>query len=412
TVAKAEGSVLIAREVEITGSAVNCFVIADTIRIKKAGGTSFYAQNVAIEELDMTDGSYNPVTGFIALRDNLKARKAIRRFEKRRRRLEKVEQMESFIREQGLSEAWAALDARMSTKEPLTPEETHQFGPLLQPYEYVRRRKNMVVKDRDFFADSGNVAEYEAALKAIETHEENMRGAVKLSLGSLAYPPELIKSISETAATNLSAAMRLAPHTISAYVSSDPSIAELSKAEDKWKRHFIGHFSKMLAGNVVNEARIRRLKSLALLKSNCDLGYETLKELAVSDDEDEVMEERRNDSARIEIGNELVIPVMIDNYSMGRMRNVSDHGISVFFDDTQDNPPVFEKLEEVQVSFKIGDIEHRYPFAVTVVIENDSAGLVKIGGFYAHANEDVLNKTRRLRTEIETALAKKRRGGG
>jgi hypothetical protein len=267
----------------------------------------------------------------------------------------------------------------------------------------------MVVKDRNFFADPKNVAEYEDALKAIETHEENMRESVKLSLGNLAYPPELIKPISETAATDPSAAMRLAPHTLYAYVSSDPSIAELSKAEDKWKRFFIGHFSKMLAGNVINEARIRPLRSLALLKSNCDLGYETLKELAVSDHEDEAGEGRRNNSARIEIGNELVIPVMIDGYSMGRMRNVSDHGMSVFFDDTQNNPPVFERLEEVQLAFKIGDIEHRYPFAVTAVVENDSAGLVKIGGFYAHANEDMLNKTRLLRTEIEIALAKKRR---
>lgn len=89
----------------------------------------------------MTDSLANPVTGFIALRDTLKARKTIRRFEKRRRRLEKVDQIESLIRAQGLTEAWAALDARMSRKEPLTPEEAQVFGPLLQPYEYVRRRK-------------------------------------------------------------------------------------------------------------------------------------------------------------------------------------------------------------------------------------------------------------------------------
>lgn len=36
TVSQAEGSVFIAREVEITHSAVNCFVIADIIHIKKA----------------------------------------------------------------------------------------------------------------------------------------------------------------------------------------------------------------------------------------------------------------------------------------------------------------------------------------------------------------------------------------
>lgn len=48
TVSQAEGSVLFAREVEITGSAVNCFVIADVIRVKKMAGTSFYGQNVSV----------------------------------------------------------------------------------------------------------------------------------------------------------------------------------------------------------------------------------------------------------------------------------------------------------------------------------------------------------------------------
>lgn len=412
TVSQAEGSVLFAREIEITGSAVNCFVVADVIRIKKAAGTSFYAQNASIEQLDLTDSLANPVTGFIALRDTLKARKIIRRFEKRRRRLEKVEQIESFIRAQGLFEAWDALDVRMSRKEPLTPAETQAFGPLLQPYEYVRRRKSMATKDRAFFDDAKNSDEYSAAIKAVETHEQTMAEKIGLSIASSLYPSEFSKTLSENSASDPASVFASAPQSFFAYVSSDPSVAEVSRLEDRLRKIFLSRVLKMLAGNVMNEARIRPLRSLSLLRSPCDEKYEFLK--ALSNDEGSLLDadgDRRNDSARIEIGNDLVIPVLVDGYSVGRMRNVSDHGVSIFFDDTQDNPPVFEKLEEVQIAFKLGETEHRYPLAITTVMENDNAGLVKVGGYYAHANEEMLNKTRRLRTDIETMLAKIRKTG-
>lgn len=411
TVFKAENSVLIAREVEVTESAVNCFVIADVVRIKKAAGISFYAQNVTIGQLDMADSSANPVTGFLAMRDNLKARKIIRRFEKRHRRLEKVEKMEQFIHDEGLSDAWNAYKAKRDRNEPLTPQEEMAFAAFKGPYEYISRRKNMAVKDRAFFADPKSSAEYDAALKAVETHEQIMKETVRLSIGSFSYPPEFSQILAEKAASDPAAVLRAAPQTFFAYVSSDPSVADVSKAEERLRKYFLAHVSKMLAGTVMNEARIRPLRSFSLLKAPCDQGYEALKALSNADSDAEAMEDRRNDSARIEIGNELTIPVMVDGYSVGRMRNVSDHGVSIFFDDAQDNPPVFEKLEEVQLVFKLGETEHRYPFAITAVIENDNAGIVKIGGYYAHANEEMLNKTRRLRTEIETMLAKKRKEG-
>ncbi len=270
----------------------------------------------------------------------------------------------------------------------------------------------MALKDRAFFADGKNSDEYSAAIKAVETHEQIMAEKVGLSIESYLYPPEFSKTLSEKSASDPSSVFTAAPQSFFAYVSSDPSVAEVSKLEDRLRKIFLSRALKMLAGNVMNEARIRPVRSLSLLRSPCKEGYVSLKALSNSDASDfESMEERRNDSARIEIGNELVIPVMVDGYSVGRMRNVSDHGMSIFFDDTQENPPVFEKLEEVQVLFKLGETEYRYPLAVTAVIENDNAGLVKIGGYYAHADEKTLNQTRLIRTGIETMLAKKRAKG-
>lgn len=270
----------------------------------------------------------------------------------------------------------------------------------------------MALKDRAFFADGRNSDEYSAAIKAVETHEQIMAEKVGLSIESYLYPPEFSKTLSEKSASDPSSVFAAAPQSFFAYVSSDPSVAEVSRLEDRLRKIFLSRALKMLAGNVMNEARIRPVRSLSLLRSPCKEGYVSLKALSNSDASDfESMEERRNDSARIEIGNELVIPVMVDGYSVGRMRNVSDHGMSIFFDDTQENPPVFEKLEEVQVLFKLGETEYRYPLAVTAVIENDNAGLVKIGGYYAHADEKTLNQTRLIRTGIETMLAKKRAKG-
>lgn len=300
----------------------------------------------------------------------------------------------------------------MSSKEPLSPEESHRFGPLIQPYEYVRRRKGMLTRDQAFFADPKNSTEYATALKSVEAHERIMNETIGLSVGSVSYPPEFLAILSEKAVSDPSAVLVAAPQKFCAYVSSDPSIAELSKYEERLQKFFLAFVSRMLADAVVNESRIRPLRSLNLLRAPCKQGYEALKILSDADRLDtDIVEGRRNDSASIEIGNELVIPVMVDGYSIGRMRNVSDHGMSILFDDTQENPPVFEKLEEVQVAFKLGNTEHRYPLAITTVVENDNAGFVKITGYYVHANEDVLNKTRRLRTEIETMLAK-RRGRG
>lgn len=418
-VKRAEGSVLIAREVEVTEAAINCFIIADKIRLQKAAGISFYGQNIAIALLDLTEANASSVAGYIALRDNLNARKTIRRFEKRQRRLDKVEQMEALVREQGLAEAWAALDVRMSKGSPLSPEESQMFGPLLKPYEYVRRRRDMAAKDQAVFSDPKYLQQYQAAELAVTQFEAAMQKTVGLSIESVAYPAEVAAIIAGASADEPAAALSAAPQTYSAYVSSDPSIADLAKVEKKLQNHFLAFVSRMLAGNVMNEARIRPLRNLALLKSPCRLDYQTLKALADASDPDAATDERRNDSARIEIHRDVVIPVVVDGYSIGRLRNVSDHGASIMFDDTQDNPPVFEKLEEVQIVIKPGYWvvaggqrpltaweDQRWPFSITNVIENDSAGLVKIGGYYAHMNEDALNRARRLRTLVEALLLK------
>jgi hypothetical protein len=420
-VKRAEGSVLIAREVVVEDSAINCFIIADVIRIKKAAGISFYAQNVTLGQLDLTDANANPVAGYIVLRDNLNARKTIRRFEKRQRRLDKVEQMETLVREQGLGEAWTALDARLSEGTPLSPEETRLFGPLLKPCEYVRRRREMAAKDRAVFADPKYLQQYQAAELAVTQFEASMSAAVGLSIQNITYPADLTALIAGAGNADPMAALNAAPQAFYAYVSSDPTLAGLAKREKKLQHYFLAFVSRMLAGTVMHEARIRPLRSLALLKSPCVFRYQALKALAHPDDPGWAADERRHDSARIEIHRDVVIPVVVDGYSVGRLRNVSDHGASVMFDDTQDNPPVFEKLEEVQMVIQPGYIveskggkptqrpltaweEQRYPFSITAVIENDSAGLVKISGYYAHMNEDALNRARRLRTQIEALM--------
>lgn len=416
---RAEGSVLIAREVEVTESALNCFIIADTIRIKKAAGLSFYGQNITLGELDLTHENANPVTGYIALRDNLNARKAIRRFEKRQRRLEKVDQMETLVHEQGLSEAWAALDERFADGTPLSSDEARMFGPLLKPYEYVRRRREMVAKDRAFLTDPKNIQQQQAAQKAVENFEAAMQAAVGLSIGKIVYPPELAGIIGGEAVSDPVAALDAAPQTFYAYVSSDPPIAELVKREKKLQNAFLAFISRVLAGTVMSEARIRRLRNLALLKSPCRLDYRILKSCAVKTDAGAGPDERRGDGARIEIHRDAVVPVVVDGYSVGRLCDVSDYGVSIMFDDTQDNPPVFESLEEVQIVIQPGFFvadgsqrpltgweEQRWPLSITTVVENDSAGLVKIDGYYAHMNEDTLNRARRLRTQIEALMLK------
>lgn len=419
TVPRAEGSVLIAREVTVTQTALNCFIIADTIRLEKAAGISFFGQNIAIGQLDLTDANANPVTGYLALRDNLNARKAIRRFEKRQRRLDKVDQMETLVQEQGLADAWTALDARLSDATPLSPDETRLFGPLLKPYEYVRRRRNMAAKDRAFFADPKYMQQYQAAELAVTQFEASMQATVGLTIRSIHYPPGVAAVIEGAASDDPVAALNAAPQAFHAYVSADPSIAELAKREKKLQSHFLAFVSRLLAGTVMHEARIRPLRHLALLTSPCRLDYSLLKACAHADNADPAQSERRDDSARIEIHRDVVIPVVVDGYSIGRLRNVSDHGASIMFDDTQDNPPVFEKLEEVQMVIQPGYLvvqgkqhpltaweEQRWPFSITAVIENDSAGLVKIGGFYAHMNENALNQARRLRTQIEALMLK------
>jgi hypothetical protein len=417
TVARAEGSVLIAREVDVTESAINCFIIADVIRITKAAGISFYAQNISIGQLDLNDSNSNPVAGFIVLRDNLNARKAIRRFEKRRQRLAKVDQMDSLIKEQGLADAWAALDARMSSGAPLSPDETHAFGPLLKPYDYVNRRRAMVAKDRAFFADPKSPQQYDAAIKAVDSFEASMKATVGISIQTMNYPAD-VAALLANADPDPAAVVNAASQSFYAYVSSDPSIAELTKREKKLQNFFLAFVSRMLAGTVINEARIRPLRSLALLKAPCVLGYDTLKQLAAAGNSLADPGAQRNEGAHIEINRDIVIPVVVDGYSIGRLLGVSDHGASIMFDDTQDNPPVFENLEEIQMVIQTGYIverkgsattnrplalweEQRYPFAITNVVENDSAGLVKIEGYYAHMNEEAFNRARRLRTQVE-----------
>lgn len=421
TVAHAEGSVLIAREVEITASATNCFIIADTIHIAKAAGISFYAQKVTLGLLDLADSGANPVTGFIALRNNLNARKLLRRFEKRQQRLDKVEQMETLVREQGLGEAWAALDARLSGGGRLSEDEARLFGPLLKPYEYVSRRRSMVARDREFFADPKNRQHYETAQQALESFDAQLRMTVGMAIQGVRYPAELTALMAGETNAEPADILKAAPQSFFAYVSSDPSIAELAKREKKLQNLFLGFLSRMLASTVMNEARIRPLHSPALLRAPCALDYDALIQLATAEDAATHADERRNDSARIEIPRDVVIPILVDGYSIGRLRNISDHGASVIFDDTQDNPPVFEKLEEVLMVIQTGHIverqggqnvnrplsaweEQRLPFAITSVIENDSAGLTKIGGYYAHMNEDAFNRARRLRTQIEALL--------
>jgi hypothetical protein len=377
-------------------------VIADTIRLNNAVGISFYGQNIRIARLDLTDPHANPVTGYVVLRDNLNARKVIRRFDKRQRRLDKVDQMETTVREQGLSDAWAALDTRLSKGTPLSPDETRMFGPLLKPYEYVQRRRAMATKDRAFFADPKYMQQYQAAELAVTQFEAIQQATVALSIENIVYPPDVV-----------------APQTFFAYVSSDPTLAELAKRDTKLQNQFLAFVSRMLAGTVINEARIRPLRDIALFKAPCQLDYRFLKACAAPTDADTSADERRADSARIEIHRDLVIPVVVDGYSVGRIRNVSDHGASIMFDDTQDNPPVFEQLEEVQMVIQPGYLvvngsqrplsaweEQRWPFSITAIIENESAGLTKIGGFYAHMNEDALNRARRLRTQIEALMLK------
>ncbi len=418
-VKRAEGSVLIGREIEVAESAVNCFVIADTIRIKKAAGIAFYAQNVAIEELDLSQTSTNPVAGYIALRDNLNARKTIRRFEKRHRRLDKVDQIETLVREQDLTAAWEALDARLSSGEPLAPEEAQRFGPLLKPYEYVRRRRAMAVKDRAFFADPKYMEQYQAAELSVTKFEAYLQAIIGVSIKKIAYPAELAELIVAAREDAPVGAFDAAPQSWFAYISSDPPIGELSRYDKKLQRQFLALVSRMLAGAVLNEARIRPLYSLALLQAPCKLDYTQIKAIANAADSGSSGKERRSDGARIEVRSDVVIPVLVDGYSIGRLRNVSDHGVSIMFDDTQDNPPVFEKLEEVQLAIQPGYRmangrqqplpaweEQHWPFSIAAVIENDSAGLVKIGGFYAHMNEDALNRARRLRMQVETLMLK------
>jgi hypothetical protein len=421
SVKSAEGSVLIAHEVNVEETATNCFIIADVMRIGRAAGTSFYAQNVMIDTLDLAVENANPVTGFITLRDNLNARKIIRRFEKRRKRLEKVEQIETLVREQGLAEAWLALDARFSRGVPLSPEETQQFGPLLKPYEYVRHRRDMAARDRAFFADPKSTQQAETAKQAVEAFRNAMMATVGLDIRSTTYPDEVAKLLAQQADANPTAVINAAPQSFFAYVSSDPTIADLAKREKKLQKLFLAFVSRMLAGTVMNEARIRPLRSLALLRSPCTLNYENLLALANAEDQSQPAGERRNDSARIEIHRDVVIPVVVDGYSIGRLRNVSDHGASLMFDDTQENPPVFERLEEVQLIIQPGHIverqgnktanrplsgweEQRCAFSITAIIENDSAGLIKIGGNYAHMNEEAFNRARRLRTQIEALM--------
>ncbi len=421
SVARAEGSVLIAREVEITETAVNCFIIADVIRCAKAAGIGFYAQRVALGLLDLAEANANPVTGFIALRNNLNARKLLRRFEKRQQRLDKVEQMETLVREQGLAAAWAALDARLSSGGRLTEDEARQFGPLLKPYEYVARRRDMVARDREFFADPKNGQNYEAAQAALANFEAQLQKNVGLDIQGIRYPDALAPLMDPEMLVEPADLLQAAPQSFYAYVSADPPIAELAKRDKKLQNLFLGFVTRMLAGTVMNEARIRPLRSPRLLRAPCALDYEALRQLAATEDGAADPGDRRKDGARIEIPEAVVIPIVVDGYSIGRLRNVSDHGASVMFDDTQDNPPVFEKLEEVLLVIQPGHVverqgdqtrhrplsaweEQRFPFAITAVIENDSAGLTKIGGYYAHMNEDAANRARRLRTQIEALL--------
>lgn len=421
SVARAEGSVLIAREVEIAESAINCFIIADVIRCARAAGISFYAQRVELGLLDLAEANTNPVTGFIALRNDLNARKLLRRFEKRQQRLDKVEQIETLVREQGLAPAWAALDARLSDGGRLGEDEARQFGPLLKPYEYVARRRGMVARDREFFADPKNRQQYEAAQAALANFETQLHENVGLNIQGIRYPDALVSLMDPEMLVEPAELLGAAPQSFYAYVSADPSIAELAKRDKKLQNLFLGFVSRMLAGAVTNEARIRPLRSPVLLHAPCTLDYAALKQLAAAEDAAANAGERRNDSARIEIPRDVVIPVVVDGYSIGRLRNISDHGASVLFDDTQDNPPVFEKLEEVLMVIQTGHVverqgtqtvnrplsaweAERFPFAITAVIENDSAGLTKIGGYYAHMNEDAANRARRLRTQIEALL--------
>lgn len=427
TVARAEGSVLIAREVEITGSATNCFIIADAIHIAKAAGICFYAQKVSFGLLDLADSNTNPVAGFIALRNNLNARKLLRRFDKRQQRLDKVAQMEALVREQGLAEAWTALDARLSGGGHLSEDEARLFGPLLKPYEYVSRRRDMVARDRAFFNDPQNLQQYQVAQKALENFDAQLRATVGLAIQEIRYPAALAAMMAGETDAEPAEILKMAPQSFFAYVSSDPSIAELAKREKKLQNLFLGFLSRMLAGTVLNEARIRPLHDQVLLRAPCALDYAALKQLATAEDAAANAGERRNDSARIEIPPAVIIPIIVDGYSVGRLRNVSDHGASVMFDDTQDNPPIFEKLEEVQMVVQTGYVverqggsvvnrplsaweEQRFPFAITSVLENDSAGLTKIGGYYAHMNEEALNRARRLRTQIEALLMRLKTG--
>lgn len=428
SVKHAEGSVLIAREVTVEETATNCFIIADVIRIGRCVGTSFYAQNITIEVLDLAVENANPVAGFVVLRDNLNARKVIRRFEKRRTRLEKVDQIEAVVREQGLAEAWQALDARMSQGGALAPEELQQFGPLLKPYEYVRRRRDMAARDRAFFADPKNAQQVAAARQAVDAFRNTMMQTVGLVIRNTKYPDEIAQLLAAQAEANPAEVLNAAPQSFFAYVSSDPTIADLAKREKKLQKFFLAFVSRMLAGTVMHEARIRPLRSLSLLRSPCTLGYAQLLALANAEDPNQPAGERRNDSARIEIHRDVVIPVVVDGYSIGRLRNVSDHGVSLMFDDTQENPPVFERLEEVQLIIQPGQLvakqgnqtthrplaaweEQRYAFSITAVIENDSAGLIKIGGYYAHMSEEAFNRARRLRTQIEALMLQVGRAG-
>lgn len=286
----------------------------------------------------------------------------------------------------------------------------------------------MVSADRAFFDDPQNARQYEAAQEAVERFEAHMRASVALSIRNIVYPADVAATIEDSLERDPAAAQEAAPQALYAYISADPSLADLAKREKKLQNHFLAFVSRMLAGAVMNEARIRPLRHPALLRSPCRVDYPFLQACANPADAAPAAGDRRNDSARIEIRPDVVIPVTVDGYSIGRLRNVSDHGASIVFDDTQENPPVFERLEEVQLAIQPGylvekrnDGEHRrpltiweeqrWPFSIASAIENDSAGLVKIGGYYAHMNETALNRARRLRTQIEALMLQLGRAG-
>lgn len=305
------------------------------------------------------------------------------------------------------------LVAKQSGGEILSPRELEILGKIKVAYGTYNHYKDQLTKQRELLATLGQESENADAL--LQKLDQELADSIRLTIGSIRHDEQALEEYqkwqlrrSESIGKDEEPTMApVGQMGLRFYTAHDlPScVAELSQYPREDQQYFAYYVTRLILGEIRNDARLTVYRSEKMYQSPLSLDYAEIrayidafrkKEQSVNDETSELGINQRGEMRLTMIDEAFVhalrtqpelskqrlnVPVVIDRYFSAYLQDMSATGVCMLMDMNQKYPPIFERLEEIEMEFRVGTTVYRHSLVLTGITELPNR-MIRLGGYF------------------------------